>query len=336
MNCPVCGSELPSGVRYCPVCGTDVEGALMRSQQQAAARNVPPTQQMPAQQQAPMYASAPQQAPRYNQQYAPQYAQQGRAVPLNSSMPRQGQPMGREVDMSQMGGSPKWPIVLIAVLAVLIVVVVLLIFRPWDAGQGNVTPGVDPQGNVAVQPNEGQTSQEQQGTTPPVSDGAQQPSQGATVTDPAAPSVDPAVAANEALYQSLTSYYGELAGLDSQISATATDFNNYYTSGDVGVRQAYASSAATLYATITTSLNELNAMVVAVDSPYYNTWQNMITLYGCLSNRIRVISEAWNLAVVNPNDPQISVILSADNVGGVNKYKTQYQELYPSAQPVQA
>jgi|GEM_PF-2391332 len=339
MNCPVCGSELPSGVKYCPVCGTDVEGALMRSQQQAAARAVPPTQQMPAQQ-APAYGQAPQQAPRYQQQYAPQqyaqpqYAQQGRAVPMNSSMPRQGQPMGRELDTSQMDGSPKWPIVLIAILAILIVAVVLLIFRPWDAGQPSGPATGDQQGDVSAQTGDQQTGQDQQVVTPPPSDPAQS-SGGTTVTDPTVPAVDPAVAANEALFQNLSAYYGELAGLDAQISATATDFNNNYTSSDLATRQAYASSAASLYATINTSLDALNAMVVAPSSPYYATWQNMVTLYGCLSNRIRVISEAWNLAVVDPYDGQISAILSADNVGGVNKYKTQYQELYPVSQPVQ-
>ena len=134
MNCPVCGSELPSGVKYCPVCGTDVESALMRAQQQASGRPAPASQQAPAQRVPAAYGQAVQQAPYYapqpQQQYAPQgqqyaqqqYGQPGRAVPMNSSMPRQGQPGLREIDTSQMGGAPKWPIVLIAILAILIVV----------------------------------------------------------------------------------------------------------------------------------------------------------------------------------------------------------------------
>ena len=117
MNCPLCGSEIANNVKYCPVCGADVEAAQRRSSGQAAGY-VDQTRRMP-----PL---EDQTAPRAGQR--PSRA----AVPMNSSMPQQHAPRGqqqavRNFDTSQMGGTPKWPIVLIVLLALVIIVAIVLI-----------------------------------------------------------------------------------------------------------------------------------------------------------------------------------------------------------------
>jgi hypothetical protein len=289
----------------CPSCGTVLAdgtkycptcGTVIEA---AAQRTTAPTQQMPAAQPAQ------------------------HAVPMNPSTPPQQ--ASRGFDTASMAPSPKWPYVLIAVLVVAIVAILLLIFRPWASSQapeGDATVAGDDSTAVATVGTVEGTGDAATGTEPVVDEGS--------TTTPAATDA----------YDQLNSLYGQLAGFDSSISSVAGTFNDSYLSSDQTQRQTYASQAADLLAQIKAGYDEVSAMALSADSPYYATWNNMVTLYDCLYNRARVLSEAWNLSA-QAADPssvqdQISQVLGADNdSNGVNRYKTQYNELYPQSQPQQ-
>ncbi len=318
MNCPVCSSEIQAGIKYCPVCGTDVEGAQLRMQQ-AAARTAP-TQRMP--QPANVQPRPQVQQPAGSMPANPmiQQGQQNRAVPMNSSMPPQDP--GRSFDTSKMGGSPKWPIILIAALAVVVVVLAVLLAvrsctpettapstnEPTNEGQTVVTPPVS-------------TSPEN-GTTPSVGEGT-----------PSA--VQPAGLDNAAAYTELTAAYDKLDGFHSQISSIAADFSNTLGVADLsGIRN----DAATLQSEIDGAATALNALNIPADSPYAATKAAIASLYNDLAMRIGVIVEACDADISGNGD--VSQILGRDNGspdehGHTNVYLIDYEQNYDAARPAQ-
>lgn len=324
MNCPLCGSEIANNVKYCPVCGADVEAAQRRSSGQAAGY-VDQTRRMP-----PL---EDQTAPRAGQR--PSRA----AVPMNSSMPQQHAPRGqqqavRNFDTSQMGGTPKWPIVLIVLLALVIIVAIVLIVINLAKP---ATPSAPTQTSTAAS----STVDATQGTNAnaPATDGAT-PTE---LTD--VPAADqPATAAglsNADAFAQLTNYYSQLAGFNDRISAVAEDFNSSYLSSDITVRQNSLATAQALWDEISAQQSGLDQMTLADGSAYVDSLNTMKTLYNDLANRIRVLVEAWQASVDAGDNPsaasdQISSILGADNgEGGVNRYKAEYDSLYPSSAPVE-
>ena len=321
MNCPLCGSEIANGVKYCPVCGADIEAAQRRSaglhaQWSDQTRRMPPMQD--------------QTAPRAAGQ-RPSRA----AVPMNSSMPQQRgqQPQAmRNFDTSKMGGTPKWPIVLIVVLIlVIIAALVLIIFQPWK------TP--TQQGTTQAT-----TSTSQQADVPVTSVDAGATNTDAPATEPA-PTPDqpaqPTGLSNADAFTQLTDLYNQLSGYNDRIGSVAEDFNSMYLSDDLAARQASLANAQGVQSEIADRQATLDAMQLAEGSAYVDTLATMKTLYSDLANRIRVLVDAWNASVAAGDNPaaasdEISSILGADNgEGGVNRYKAEYDELYPSSAPVQ-
>jgi hypothetical protein len=221
-----------------------------------------------------------------------------------------------------MSPAPKWPYVLLAVLAVLVVVAVLLIvLHPWSSSTSDPAVGADDAAVTAQPAADAQVGEQGTDVAEPSGDGAQQ-------------------AAASPVFASLSELYGRLSGYDASISSVATDFNNNYLSADQSLRQSYADQAASLLSSISADYEAVKALAVAEDSPYYNTWQNNVTLYDCLYNRARVLSEAWDLSAqaADPSSVQddISRVLGADNdSSGVNTYKTKYNTLYPASEPQQ-
>ena len=296
MNCPVCSSEIQAGIKYCPVCGTDVEGAQLRMQQ-AAARTAP-TQRMPQ---------------AANVQPRAQVQQPAASVPAN--------PMVQQNDTSKMGGSPKWPIVLIAILAVVVVVLaVLLAVRSCtpettapatdQSNDGNGTPVVAPV------------------TTPTDSN--------ATVGDGNQADAPQASAGldNAAAYTELTAAYDKLDGFHTRISAIATEFSDTVGSGDLtDIRN----RAAALQGEIDAAAAALNGLNIPADSPYAANKAAIASLYNDLAMRIGVLVEACDADMAG-ND--FGPILSRDNGspdehGHTNVYLIDYEQNYGAARPVQ-
>ncbi len=311
-----------------------------------------PQYQQPAQyQEAPQQAQTAQQAQPAQTAYYPDQTQQqpamrssaapaqggrgrGSAVPINSSMPATS--TMREFDMSEVKKAPKWPVVLIVILVLAIIAALLFLFKPWESILGT-TSGDEGQGTVATT-----ATTEGQATV----DGSEAGEQGeqANVEDASATAATVAATAttDAETFQTLSDYYGQLSGFDTQISETATAFNAHYLDSDQSVRADYAAAASNVLSLVTAALDQVKALALPETSVYYTDWGNVMTLYECLVNRANVLSQAWavSAAASNPSDAsvtsQISAILGADNnESGVNIYKAQYEQLYPTAQPVE-
>ena len=294
MNCPVCGSEIPAGAKYCSVCGTDVEGAQLRAQQAAPSPRVAPR------------GAEPQQSPQ----------PQGRAVPMNPSMPPQAVG-GRSFDTSKMNGSPKWPIVLICVLVVVIVAVVLLIFHPWSQGAEAPTSNVP-------------ATTEAETVTPVASEGdAQDAGEVSESQQTAAAGLSDADA-----YTQLSSIYGQFEGFNGRIQSLVDYFNTYFPDGaDATSLQSQLDAARALQTELAAQTDQLNAIQLAEGSAYVDTLANLKTLNNDLVQRTADLADALQAWVDGASSDQIGSYLTRNNQNGSSVYKTEYESLYPNAAP---
>lgn len=329
MKCSVCGTECSESTKFCPTCGTPLQPEpqyagqtqVMPGQQgyedPMAYRQ--PSQEFAAQPARQSYESTRQMPP--FQQPSGQFPRTGAsqefaAVPATPAMP------GRSVDMSAATKSPKWPIVLIAVLLVLIVALVLIILHPWDTGAQPGTATVDG-GNVVVTSN---GDQSQQGGT----------EQGTVAGDTSAPVSDQQTAAPAAdAFTQLTTAYNQLDGFHGQISSIATEFSDNLGVSDLSDLR---NRAADLQAQISSARATLQAVAVDANSAYAQTKAAIDNLYNDLEMRISVLVEACDADIAG-ND--VSDILSRDNGpaddhGHTNKYLIDYEQNYEAARPVQA
>ena len=297
MKCPLCGSDIAAGSKYCPICGADVEAAAQR------ARHAAQTQAMPRQ---------AQQAPR------PQAQQQRRAVPMNSSMPPQQPQNLRSFDTSKMSGTPKWPIVLIVVLALVIVVALVLIFwRPWESS----APETRQVPSTAVSSvSDASTSAPAEATSSAV---AETPAESAT--EPA----QPAALSDADAYAQLTASYDQLADFDQRISAIAADYNNGRSMEEIN------SDAVALQAQIQSAADALSALNIADGSAYASTKDAIANLYNDLGRRIGVLAEASQFEMNGDSDSATAALMRDNDENNVNKFKTDYEQNYDAARPVQ-
>ena len=206
----------------------------------------------------------------------------------------------------------------IGIIAGLVIaaIIVLVVYRPFGGPSGDSSSG----GELS-------TTTVEEGSQPDVSDG----SEGADTSG--SESSDDAVD----YYDDLMSYYNVMPDYDSQIADCATTFNNDYTKGDYGLRQADADGAAAIHGNVNADLEALQALDVPADNPYYEDWQHMVELMTDLQHRIDVIDQSWqnSLSYSDPANHVDDIIapIAADNVDGTNKYKTHYQDNYDSWAP---
>ena len=329
MKCSVCGTECSESTRFCPTCGTPLQPepqyagqTQVMSGQQECEDSVAyrqPSQEFAAQPARQQYEPTRQMPP--FQQPSGQFPRTGAsqefaAVPATPAIP------GRSVDMSAATKSPKWPIVLIAVLLVLIVALVLIILHPWDTGAQPGTATVEG-GNVVVTSN---GDQSQQGGT----------EQGTVAGDASAPVGDQQTAAPAAdAFTQLTTAYNQLDGFHGQISSIATEFSDNLGVSDLSDLR---NRAADLQAQISSARATLQAVAVDANSAYAQTKAAIDNLYNDLEMRISVLADACDADIAG-ND--VSDILSRDNGpaddhGHTNKYLIDYEQNYEAARPVQA
>ena len=297
MKCPLCGSDIAAGSKYCPICGADVEAAAQR------ARHAAQTQAMPRQ---------AQQAPR------PQAQQQRRAVPMNSSMPPQQPQNLRSFDTSKMSGTPKWPIVLIVVLALVIVVALVLIFwRPWESS----APETRQVPSTAVSSvSDASTSAPAEAASSAVAE---------TPAESAAEPAQPAALSDADAYAQLTASYDQLADFDQRISAIAADYNNGRSMEEIN------SDAVALQAQIQSAADALSALNIADGSAYASTKDAIANLYNDLGRRIGVLAEASQFEMNGDSDSATAALMRDNDENNVNKFKTDYEQNYDAARPVQ-
>lgn len=315
MKCPVCGSDISTGVKYCPVCGTDVEAALQRAEQ----RTAQPVNVQPRPAAAPQAPEAP--------QYAAPDAGAARQQPLHTVQAQgRGGSQGRGFDTASMKPAPKWPIVLVVVLVVVIVAALLAILRPWEAaddGASQTGQAGQEQAGVA----EGSSSAGADAVQPSVSDAGQ-----AATQQPAA-GLDEAAA-----FAQLTAVYDQFAGFEARVQSIVDYFNTAYPDGsgsDAATVQSWLSASQTLLSDLAAQTAALNQVQLAEGSAYAQTLANLLTLNTDLTVRTQDLADALQAWLAGDSDA-VSAALTRHNDGGVSVYKTEYESLYPVARPVQA
>ncbi len=334
MKCSVCGTECADSTRYCPTCGTPLQSApqtqaapVQQNSYVPAAHYAPqaqaqPSQPFPAQQQA---YEPTRQMPPY-QQPSGQFPRAGastefQAVPVNSAVP------GRSVDMSAATKSPKWPIILIAVLVVVIAALVLVILHPWDSGAQSGTADVVGGSVVVTSSGDGSATQGTTGTDAGQATGTVGEQ---TAAQPAATTTTQADA-----YAQLSASYDQLDGFHNQISSIASDFSD-----NVGVNDLtdIRNRAADLQQQIESARSTLQAISVQDGTAYAQSKAAIDNLYNDLVMRISVLVEAcdaqmsggdWSTPLTRDNG-------AADEHGHTNKYLIDYEANYAAAKPTQA
>ena len=142
-------------------------------------------------------------------------------------------------------------------------------------------------------------------------------------------------------YNNLTAFYNQLSGLDSEVRTVATNFNAHYLDSSYTTRKSYADAASNLSSRISSLKSQVQALNISSSSKYYSNWQDTITLYDDLLQRISVMCDAWDIDLSSSdpasNKTAILAPISRDNVEGTNdnKYRLDYEQRYASAQPQQ-
>ena len=161
----------------------------------------------------------------------------------------------------------------------------------------------------------------------------------ATSADSTTTSSEPTLDRSEsAAYDKLLVLYDDLGNFDQRITEAAQRFNENYLSPDYETRFLYAEEAENLLADINKSYGDLYSTTVSPHSPNASVHEALDICYEDCVQRISVISEAWNISL-SCEDPsiyrdEILAPIARDNENGVNRYYAEFQEVYPTAQPV--
>lgn len=147
------------------------------------------------------------------------------------------------------------------------------------------------------------------------------------------PEPDPSPTPDEQFHDVLVTSYNRLSGYDSRIKDVATTFNNHYLSGSVSERASYAATARSLLSELKEQRSHLSALSQPSGSSYSTQFSLLKRCYDDCIERVDCIVRSWNisLAYEDPTDHQEEIIapLTAETDGTQNRYKTDYDSVYP-------
>lgn len=211
-------------------------------------------------------------------------------------------------------------LIVVAALAFVIVTTVLPRINTTD-DSGDIQR---PDQQQATQDLQGQSSQEG-------SQSSQEENQSSTSTNKS--TLDAQTENN--YYNHLLDTYQGISTLDSKVSDAATEFNDLYASSDYAARTAAAVRAEQTAKDIQDEVDALAELRVNSSSVYYRDAQNLSMLLEYLQHRIAAINSAWEVDL-KYSDPagyeqEITEPISRDKVDGKNRYKTEFDKLYPQA-----
>lgn len=211
-------------------------------------------------------------------------------------------------------------LIVVAALAFVIVTMVLPRINTTD-DSGDIQR---PDQQQATQDLQGQSSQEG-------SQSSQEENQSSTSTNKS--TLDAQTENN--YYNHLLDTYQGISTLDSKVSDAATEFNDLYASSDYAARTAAAVRAEQTAKDIQDEVDALAELRVNSSSVYYRDAQNLSMLLEYLQHRIAAINSAWEVDL-KYSDPagyeqEITEPISRDKVDGKNRYKTEFDKLYPQA-----
>lgn len=148
---------------------------------------------------------------------------------------------------------------------------------------------------------------------------------------------DESSSSDREIYEALVEYYDALAEYDKSIGSVASAFNNNWTKSDLSTRQAKEMECDEVYTNLMADISDLQALNVPSTSDYADDYAAIVNLYSDCEHRISVISQAWGIANSysdpSAHEDEVLAPIAADNVGGKNKYKKDFDDNYSSAKP---
>lgn len=150
---------------------------------------------------------------------------------------------------------------------------------------------------------------------------------------------EPTTSKDHTYYQELQMYYDNLGSYHDEISVAASEFNSNYLTTDWAKRSSCAKKADNLADHLSNDYEALKELNIPASSEYYDCYTAQLTCYYDCLMRASVICEAWTLSLLY-DDPtghadEICEPLSRDKENGTNKYVTEFNKLYSSAQPAE-
>lgn len=312
MVCSQCGTEVENETRFCGTCGAPLEGLkkdVIVPEEASVAED--PTVIIPKS------ASVEKTPLQEGSEGAPQN-------PPIDKAGAQGAHSSSGDSSSQQKKKPIALIVLVAVVLILIAVIAFLLMKPLGS-------------NSSLEGGEDLTPVEV-----PIVDESESASQEDLAEKAQKVSEKEQAEAEDGVYATLSQAYDALSDYDNRVQACVADFNNYALLEKHSERTAYADIADELEDELHKELRTLRNNIVSSDSKHKQTYEDVCTLYECLIKRIAAINEGWSLSCraglgnnMQKWAEEIFEPVVSDNVDGVNRYKTRYDELYPQAKPKQ-
>jgi uncharacterized FlaG/YvyC family protein len=138
------------------------------------------------------------------------------------------------------------------------------------------------------------------------------------------------------IYKDLASNYSALANYRQQVNAIASSFNSSYTSSNKDTRQKYADECSALITSVTDAktalIDDMNNLSLASDNEYFESYEQINTLYELLLNRLQVIQSCWevSLSYEKPKDHSAEILagLSQDIKQGKSASMAQFDSIY--------
>ncbi len=315
--CTRCGAPLEEGMRFCTKCGSPVGQAAGRdtsgidrmvnevpsssetAQYRAAsetkiAMNAPaqtaPTMQMPA-------ANPQTQAPAYAAQ--PTY-----------NFTEQNKPAAR----SGLSGVAKAGIAAGVIVNIGALAAILIVMHPWDQSS---PASASSSANASAQSSSERSSASSASSSASSSDTSTPRSESSTST----------LSDSEAK-ATLSTTLSQIDAFNTRVANIATDYNAHIL-GSSTERQNGYNNATALMQEIDTLRTSIKALSIPTNSRYFEAWSLECRLLDDLYNRIYVMQKGWERSLNSNDADYINEYIAADNVNGINRYKSDYDETRP-------
>lgn len=155
---------------------------------------------------------------------------------------------------------------------------------------------------------------------------------------PLADSASASDAKDDSLYQKLLNAYDQAGDFDAKVKAIASRYTDTIYSSSSSGRSAVRSDASKVRSDISDAQKTIAGLSVPSTSKYYQNWTDIQKLYDDLYQRVDVMHEALNVALSYGNPKAHSaeidgIIVAQNDSDGINKYKKDFDALYPQAKP---
>lgn len=340
--CPHCGSQLEPGFDFCPNCGMPVPAEGDTTQEPYSEKT---TQLAKGPQSQVSYDAVPMPTPVASPSRDSAYNVSGYAPNAQGS----SRPRGNAKLIAAIGGL----LAAAAVAAALVFNFVVLPKQQADVQAAQAAQAAQQQtsdqdssaGTSQAQTDSGtDSSSDADAAAAKAASDAQAKAAAAQQQEEARAQAERSAAAAQAardaqadsnFHSSLVSYYQQLSDYDSRIKSVASTFNNNYLTAGLGSRESYAATAASLLDDLSNTRDAVYALSMPANTSYSTQFGQVKDCYDYNVSRLSCIVEAWEIDT-EYSDPSghkdeiLAPIARDNNSSGHNRYKAEFDSLYPS------